>query len=172
MEAEDIFLGKARLEDWEAMYKNVWSRPETARFMLWQVTEDEDAAKERMRRTILFQETHDTYLVYEKKSAQAIGFAGVAEVGPGIYEEMGIALGPEYVGRGYGKQILRLLIKYCTNILHGKEFFYRTRADNEASRALALSCGFTYRQSEQKQDPKTGEEYKLEVYIKRLAFFT
>ncbi len=30
LEAEDIFLGKARFKDWEAMYRNVWSRPETA----------------------------------------------------------------------------------------------------------------------------------------------
>lgn len=171
MEAEDIFLKKACFEDWEAMYRNVWSRPEAARFMVWQVTKDEEAAKERMKRTILFQETHDTYLVYEKKSAQAVGFAGIGEIGPGIYEETGIALGPEYVGKGYGKQVLRLLLKYCEEVLCGKEFFYHTRPDNAASKALALSCGFVYRRSEWKRNPKTGKEYELEVYSKRLAFF-
>ena len=76
LEAEDIFLGKARFKDWEAMYLNVWSRPETARFMMWEVTATWEEAKDRIKRTILFQETHDTYLIYEKKHGQAIGFAG------------------------------------------------------------------------------------------------
>lgn len=169
METEDIFLGKAKPEDWEAMYRNVWSQPETARFMMWQVTENKEAAKERMKRTILFQESHDTYLVYEKKSRQAIGFAGIGKIGPGIYEEMGIALGPEFAGKGYGKQILRLLMEYCTYSLHGKEFFYHTWSDNEASKALALSCGLAYQYSEYKRDLKRGGKYKLETYWKRLG---
>lgn len=168
MEKEDIFLGKAKFEDWKAMYRNVWSRPEAARFMMWQVTESEEEAMERMKRTILFQESHDTYLVYEKKSGQAIGFAGVGKIGPGIYGEMGIALGPEFVGKGYGKQILCLLIEYCRNFLHGKEFFYHTQADNEASKALALSCGLTYRYSEYKRDQKNGGEYEQEIYSIKL----
>lgn len=98
LEAEDIFLRKACFEDWEAMYRNVWSRPEAARFMVWQVTKGEE-------------------------------------------------------------------------VLCGKEFFYHTRPDNAASKALALSCGFVYRRSEWKRNPKTGKEYELEVYSKRLAFF-
>lgn len=168
LEAEDIYLGKARFEDWEAMYRNVWSRPETARFMIWRITEDEEAARERIKKTILFQETHDTFLVYEKRSGQACGFAGVGEISPGIYEEMGIALGPEYVGKGYGKQILCLLLKYCADVLKGKEFYYHTRAENRASKALALSCGFVYQYSEKKTAPETGEEYMMEIYSKRL----
>ena len=42
METEDIILGKAKYEDWRSMYRNVWSRPETAEYMLWRVTADED----------------------------------------------------------------------------------------------------------------------------------
>ena len=110
METEDIILGKAKYEDWRSIYRNVWSRPETAEYMVWKVTADEDGARERIQRTIAWQETHDAWLVYEKGSGQAIGFAGVEETEPHIYHETGIALGPEYVGRGYGKQILRLLI--------------------------------------------------------------
>lgn len=54
----------------------------------------------------VYQENHDTWLVYEKKSGQAIGFAGVEETAPHIYQDVGIALGPKYVGKGYGKHIL------------------------------------------------------------------
>ena len=38
METDDIVLRKAKFEDWESMHKNVWSRPETAKYMQWQIT--------------------------------------------------------------------------------------------------------------------------------------
>ena len=167
MEAEDIILGKAKYEDWNAVYRNVWSRPETAEYMVWKVTVDEDEARERIQRTITWQETHDAWLVYEKDSGQAIGFAGVKETAPHTYHETGIALGPEYVRRGYGKQILHLLMEYCIS-LGGQEFYYSTRAGNLASRALALSCGFTYQHSEQKKDQCSGKSYELEIYKRNL----
>lgn len=167
MEAEDIVLRKAEFKDWETMYQNVWSRPETALFMQWNITTDETKAKERIRKTIEYQKIHDTYLVFEKKSMQAIGFAGVEEISPHIYQDASIALGPEYVGKGYGKQILLLLLEHC-NALGGKEFLYSTRSCNTASKALAISCGFFYRYTEKMIDPRNGEHYELEIYSRRL----
>ena len=168
METKYIILGKAKFEDWRPMYRNVWSRSETAEYMAWHVTTDEEKARERIRKTIVYQKSHDTWLVYEKKSGQAIGFAGVEEIRPHVYQEAGIALGPEYVGMGYGKQILQLLMKYCID-LGGTEFYYQTRAGNLASKALAISSGFTYQYSERKTDPKDGRVYELEIYSRKLA---
>ncbi len=167
LEAEDLLLKNAEFEDWKAMYRNVWSRPETAKYMAWRVTADEEDAKARIQKTIKYQENHHAYLVYEKKSGQAIGFAGVEETTPHIYQDAGIALGPEYVGKGYGKQILQLLLEYSRS-LGGKEFYCSTRAKNEASKALALSCGFIYRYTENKTDLRNGESYGLEVYHKEI----
>lgn len=167
METRNLIIGKAKYEDWESMYRNVWSRAETARYMAWQVTASEEEARLRMQRTIEYEETHDTWLVYDKVSGQAIGFAGVGEIRPQTFQDTGIALGPEYVGRGYGKQILRLLIKYCT-ALGGREFIYSTRAGNAASKALALSCGFRYQYSKQETDTHSGKSYELEVYRRKL----
>ncbi len=167
METENIILGKAKYEDWKPMYRNVFSRPESAEFMLWKVTTDEDSAKERMRRTIAWQKEHDAWLVYEKKSGQAIGFAGVKEIQAGVYEDTGIAIGPEYTGRGYGRQVLGLLLQYCTS-LGGTEFYYSTRSGNSASKALALSCGFVFLHAEQKTDIRNGKSYILEVYKRNL----
>lgn len=168
METQDLIIRKAVFEDWEAMYRNVWSQPETARYMQWEVTVGEEAAKDRMRRTMAFQETHGMYCVCEKKSGEAIGYAGVNEWKPGVYEELGIALGPRFVGRGYGKQILQRLLVYAA--AHGgREFLYRTRKENIPSRALALSCGFAYRCDETHgRDRKTGRPYSLEVYWRPL----
>lgn len=135
--------------------------------MLWNVTADEEEARERMRRTIAWQETHDAWLVYQKDSGHAIGFAGVGEIRPGVYQETGIALGPEYVGKGYGKQLLTLLLEYCT-ASGGREFYYSARPGNLASKALALSCGFVRLCSKQRTDPRTGKPYESEVYKKIL----
>lgn len=167
LQAADIYLAKANFEDWSSMYQNIWSRPESNRYMLWELTTDEEAAKLRIERTIEYQKTHNTYLVYEKLSGQAIGFAGLEIIVPCVFQETGIALGPDYMGKGYGKQILRLLLKYAAS-LGGKEFFYSTRAANTASVALALSCGFTYHHSLPKQDPRNGESYELVYYRKTL----
>ncbi len=103
MEAKDIRLEKAKQEDWQDLYRNLWSRPESARYMLWQVTENEDTAKIRMEKSVSFQRAHEAYTIYEKKSGQAIGFAGMTEVKPHVYEDTGIAIGPDYTGKGYGK---------------------------------------------------------------------
>ena len=168
METDDIVLRKAKFADWESMYKNVWSRPETTKYMQWQITKTEDSAKERIKKTIAYQNTHDTYLVCEKEHGQAIGFAGVEEIRRDIFQDAGIALGPEYTGKGLGKQILQLLLEYCANTLRGKEFFYSTRANNKISKALALSCGFSYQYSEEKIDLKNNEPYILEVYSRKL----
>ena len=167
METRDLILGKAKYEDWEAMYRNVWSKPETAEYMAWTVTADGQAARERMRRTITWQENHDSWQVYEKNSGQAVGFAGVEKLQSNIWQDTGIALGPEFVGRGYGKQILELLMEYCIS-LGGTEFYYSARSGNSAAKALALSCGFVFQYAERKTDLRSGEPYKLEIYRKDL----
>ena len=76
LECEDVILDKARIRDWRDMYENVWSRPESARYMFWKLTENEEDAYHRMERTIEFEKSHDAYLVYERRSGKAIGFAG------------------------------------------------------------------------------------------------
>lgn len=58
------------------MYRNVWSRAETAKYMAWRVTDSEEAAKERIQRTIAHQQTHDAWVVCEKMGREPVGFAG------------------------------------------------------------------------------------------------
>lgn len=43
-------------DDWEALFKNIWSKSESAKYMLWTVIKTEDEAKERMRKGIKYQE--------------------------------------------------------------------------------------------------------------------
>lgn len=167
METEHLILRKAVFDDWKSMYHNVWSRAETAKYMVWKVAAGEEEAKARIQKTIVNQRTHDAWIICEKKGGEPIGFAGVEAVQAHVYKDTGIAVGPEYVGKGYGKQVLLRLMEYCSS-LGGREFVYSTRKDNAASRALALSCGFVYRGSKHRVDPGSGEQYELEVYSRKL----
>ena len=168
IETENLILDKAKFSDWKEMYYNVWSRPESAKYMIWNLTTNEENAKIRILKTIEFQQKHDTYVVYEKSSGKAIGFAGVEKIEPYIYQETGICLGPDYVGRGFGKQILRGLIQYCKETFRAKEFIYSTREENGASNRLAKSLGFTMVSSTPKTDGKDGHSYHLLRYSLKL----
>ena len=150
------------------MYRNVWSQPESARYMAWSITTSEEAAKIRIVKTIAFQKEHDTYVVYEKSSGKAIGFAGVEKLEPCIYQEAGICLGPNYVGKGFGRQILQGLIQYCKEQFGAKEFIYSTRDENTASNRLAKSFGFLLISSAAKIDSKDGHSYNLLQYSLKL----
>ena len=165
LETQDLILDKGKIEDWHDMYINLWSHDESAEYMLWEPTHSEEDAKARMQRTIAFEEKFDNaFIVYEKSGHRAIGFAGIREISPGVYEETGIAIGPAFVRRGYGKQILRRLISYAFDELGGNRFIYHCRSNNEASRALQHSCGFHYISSEELKDPRNGKTYLLEKY--------
>ena len=167
LETPNLILDKAKSSDWKDMYYNVWSRPEAAKYMSWRLSESEEDARERMLRTIEFQKTHDTYNVYEKASGKAIGFAGVEKLADGVYGEMGICLGPDFVGKGYGKQILRCLIDYCKREFGANEFIYSTREGNEASHGLARSLGFTQFAVEAVNN-QDGSHYNLVKYSLKL----
>ena len=168
MQAQDLYLAKAKFEDWPAIWHNVWSRPETARYMLWHVTLTEAEAKDRMRRTLAWQAGHDAWFIYARKSGQAIGFAGVLEAAPGVWEDTGIALGPDFTGRGYGKQVMACLLDWCRREKGAQKFLYTTWRQNTASHALARSCGFVYTHSEPRTDPRTGAPYTMDAYEKLL----
>ena len=52
METRDLILDKACFKDWADLYRNIWSQPETAQYMLWIVTDSEEEARARMERTM------------------------------------------------------------------------------------------------------------------------
>ena len=168
LETKDLILDKAKQEDWRAMYRNVWSHPESAKYMMWSVTQREEDAPDRMRRTIEFQKSHDTYLVYCKTNGEAIGFAGVEQTSPTVWEEAGICLGPGYVRRGFGRQILQCLMEYAQT-LGAKEFVCCAREQNRASRGLITSMGFEQFKAETRIDERDGSSYIYLRYRRTLS---
>lgn len=162
IETEDLVLKKASMNDLNDMYKNIWSQEESAKYMLWMPTKSIEEAEERMKRTIEFQKDKIAYLVYEKNSGQAIGFAGMKEVEDKVYEDSGIAIGPKFVGQGYGKQILMALVEYCFEDLGAIKIIYSYRSENIASKKLQQSYGFHYTHSQLMVDKRNRLKYMLD----------
>ena len=162
IETKDLVLKKASMDDWKDIYHNLWCYPESAKYMLWEVTTSEDAAIERIIRTISFQKYNKyAFFIYEKKNEKAIGFAGMKEIEPGIYEDIGIALGPAYTGKGYGTQILMALVDEARK--SGAHRFVATcRKQNTRSHDLMMKCGFSFSHDENRIDPRDGGSYILE----------
>ena len=160
LQTRDLILDKGKFEDWESMYRNVWSHPESAKYMQWRVTERPEDAPDRMRRNIQWQKVHDTYFVYLKATGEAIGFAGEERISPTLWEEGGICVGPDYVRRGYGKQILQCLLDYA-KAQGAEEFVAYVREQNQASRALVASLGFTRYAAEERTDDRDGSTYTM-----------
>ena len=169
LETKNLILRKAVLEDWRDMYRNIWSRPESAKYMVWKVTESEEDAIARMERTIAFQASHDYHwTVVEKSSGQAIGWAGMEILTPGVWGETGIAIGPEFTGKGYGKQILNALTDYARDQLGATRFVACCNSENLVSKKLQLGCGFSYTHSEEVIHPRDQIPYTLDYFAKAL----
>lgn len=160
LETHDLILDRGKFEDYADMYRNVWSHPESAKYMQWRVTERPEDAPDRMRRNIQWQKVHDTYFVYLKATGEAIGFAGVERISPTLWEEGGICLGPDFVRKGYGRQILQCLLDYA-KAQGAEEFVAYAREKNAASRALIASMGFAQIGSEERVDDRDGSAYTM-----------
>ena len=99
---------------------------------------------------------------------EAIGFAAMREAEPGVYEDMGVAVGPSYVRKGYGRQILNA---FCAEAVRcgAREFRASFRTENAASAGLLEACGFVFDfDSGERIDPRTGESYVVRNMKKAL----
>ena len=169
LETEDLVLRKAKTEDCEALYHNLWKHAESARYMLWTPVKSKKEAIDRMSRTIAFQKIEKyAFIVCLKETGEPNGSAGMRDSGDGVYEETGSALGPDFVRKGYGRQLLNALTDEAKR-MGAIRFLASNRVKNEASRGLQMACGFSFDHlSEEKTDPRTGEKYFVENNIKIL----
>ncbi|MGM9604024.1 MAG: GNAT family N-acetyltransferase [Faecousia sp.] len=165
-ETNRLLLKHPEFSDWEGMYRNLWRHQESAKYMLWNVTTSEEEAQERMRRSIAFQEGKPAWFVYEKRCGEPIGFAGFREIEPRVFEDTGIAVGPAFVGKGYGKEILNLLTRIAKEEYGAVRFIASCRSQNSASRGMILGCGFRFDHQEDRIDQRDGTPYVLEFYVK------
>ena len=144
LETARLVLRKARKDDLEAIWQNVWSDAEVAQTMLWQPTLTREEALRRMERTISLQSLHFTYFVCLKETDEPIGFGGIREVAPGVFDELGLCIARAHQRKGYGKEMLEALVSLAFDKLGGHTFLYSCFRENTPSASLCKALGFQY----------------------------
>ena len=164
-ETKDLILRQGCVEDWQGLYRNLWSHEEVFRYMFNKPSPDEESGH---KRTAIYAQMHQEvkteFFVCEKASGQAIGIAGIKELNPGKWTITDIAICPDFQGKGYGKQIVAALLNLAFE-RGAIEIAYDCFTQNTASKQLALSCGFTYSHSEETELMKNGEKVILDYYV-------
>ena len=164
LETKDLILSKAKMSDLNDIFVNFWSQEDTAKYMLWKPCKNLDEAKIALKNIIKFQQTRFAYFVREKSTGKAIGIAGIAEIEPGVFENCGIGLGRQFVGKGYGKQILMTLIDFAKNELKAKKMICSCFRENIPSARMQKSCGFVFSHSENRLRAWDGKEFVEDYY--------
>lgn len=165
IETDRLILRKARLDDLDDIYNNIWSREEIAKYMLWETTKNLEDAKIRMDKTINYQSKNYAYFIALKDSDKVIGFCGFIKIEKDIYEDTGLCIALEYQGMGYAKEVVKKLVDIVFNSLNGKRFIYGCFRENEKSKNVCLGLGFKYLKSENKI-----REYDQYKYISDLYY--
>ncbi len=170
---EHLHLRKAKDSDLESVLKNVWSDESLSSMMLWKNTFTVEDAKERLERTIKYQAVNNAFFVCLKDSDEVIGFGGIHEEKDGIFEDSGICIAPRYQRLGYGRELLKALLRLAFEECAARRFIYSSFSDNEPSIRLCLSCGFSYLGCSMKIREKDGMEYQCnEYYLDRDDYFS
>lgn len=167
LETQDLVLRSGCEADWEMLYRNLWSQVEVFRYMFSRPSEDEESAR---KKTAAYAEMHRAvpteFFVEEKSSGQVIGIAGVKALQPGKWTITDIALGLDFQGRGYGRQIVMALVKLAFE-LGAVEVAYECFRENDVSRHLAARCGFCFTHEDKAELPKNGQDVMMAHYIQR-----
>ncbi len=144
LETKDLILHAGSADDYQDLHKNLWSHPEVFTYMFGKPCADENSAK---LKTEAYSNMHNDnkteFFVYDKKLNQAIGIAGIKELSSKKWTVTDIAIGTEFQGRGYGKQILCALTELAFEKCGAEQLSYDCFSQNTVSDLLALSCGYT-----------------------------
>lgn len=162
---EHILIRKARMTDLDAVYENVYSDRELLSTMYLAPSDSKEQAAERLKRTIAFQKDKMLYFVALKETDEVIGLCGIRPESDGIFSEAGLAIARKYQGRGYGKEMLRLLLDYAFTDCGAEQFAYYAMDFNTKSKALAKHFGFHYDQSRKETREYDGKEFTLDRFL-------
>lgn len=164
LETKNLVLRKATEKDLDAIWKNIWQDDSIAKWMYWQPTKTHEDAVDRLERTIAYQASNHAYFVCLKETDEAIGFAGIKEVEPQVFEESGICVATKYQNRGYGKEILKALMELAFVEFGGEKFVYACMHDNERSRKVCRKFGFHYSYSKEEVRQWDGAQFVNDFY--------
>ena len=116
LETKDLVL-KAYEEKYAlSAHNNFLSQEETAKYTLWKPTSSVEEAKGKLEYWNSDKDNVLFWLIFEKNKDDAIGFLCASLIDRDIYGNVGIAIGLDYINKGYGSQVLEFLIDYIKSL--------------------------------------------------------
>ena len=165
LETKDLILKPYEEKYALKAHENFFCQKETAKYMLWKPTEKVEEARERLERWSnswgIF------YLIHDKSTDEPIGFIATQQIEPEVYGHLGICLGLEFKGKGYGSQVLKTLIDYLKS-QNAKELQYSHFKENIASQKLAEKMGFKYIKADTCVRPWDNKEFEEYCYVLKI----
>lgn len=161
-----LIIRKARIEDLDDIYNNIWSDEDISSTMLWKVSKNIEEAKVRLERTVYFQKNSYSYFITLKDTGEVIGFAGFREVEnkKDIYEDYGLCIAKKYQGLGFAKEVTKAFVDIIFNKLNGKRYIYGCFNTNDKSKNVCLGLGFKYLDSEETIREHDNKKFMVDHY--------
>ena len=168
-----ICLRKAKISDETSVYSNIWSDEDLLRYTVWMKSSSLEEAKDRLLRNIAYQQKNPyVYFVTEKDSDEVIGFGGIMENGPKIYGEAGLCIAKKWQGKGYGKELLEILLDLAFVKLGAESFLYTVYKDNIVSKNLCFHYPFRFLEYKEVPNIDNRNLGQMEVYcLNRADYF-
>ena len=166
-ETKRLFLKEYDEKYMEKAHLNFFSSSNTAKYVLWKPTNTPLEAKSKVEYWLNEVKITIFWMIHLKENDEPIGFISLDEISPNVYGNLGIAIGENYLLKGYASEVLSELIEYVKS-LDGKEIHYSHFKENEASKRLALKFGFEYYKSEKRVRRYDNKEFDELFYILKL----
>ncbi|MBQ8293151.1 MAG: GNAT family N-acetyltransferase [Bacilli bacterium] len=172
IEHNHIVLRKARMDDLNDLYNNLWSSKEVAKYLFWKESDSLEEAKERLLRTIDYQSNNHGFVVALKDTDEAIGITGIYEYEPSSYRESGLCIGEKFQGNGYGKEMLEMLLYLAFEVFKAHKFRYSCITENVRSKNLCSKYGFKYYESKKEVRKWDNQEFMIDYfYLDKNKYF-
>lgn len=165
IETKNLVLRKAVLSDLDKIYRNVWADAELAEYMFWKPTPTYAEAVERLNRTVIYQKENMAYFICLKETDEPIGFAGIRKECDEVYSESGICIASGYQNKGFGKEVLKALMKIAFEVLDAKQFLYSFVRQNDKSRRICMHWDFRYVSSANEYREWDSRLFTIDTYM-------
>lgn len=165
LETADLILRSGSPEDGPVLHANLWRHASVFQYLFSRPSPDEAAGVQRTAAYAgMHREVPTEFFVCEKPTGQPIGIAGVKELAPGQWPITDVAIGPDFQRKGYGTQIIHALTELA--FARGAQTVaYECFVENEASKQLALRCGFTFSHNAAAELSKNGHPVTMAHYL-------
>ena len=161
-----VYLSSINADDYESFYE--WYHDRETAELIGSIAKSYSMAEEKELVAGLAKDGN-AFAIVERRSGRMVGFSSFFDISAADRTaELGMLIGDkESRGKGYGTEVLRLMLDYGFGVLDLNNIMLRTFAFNE--RAIHLYRKFGFREiGRRRQSYYCGNEYHDEVFMDML----